>query len=184
MRFLPHLSEEAQAWLRERGYTLPTFHAKGKSAGVWCVRKNRKKFAVKVEHAKSTRVGMVEKEVENLRAANKLGIGPKLVDSNSALKLILMEFVEGVPLGEWLQSPRTTASTKRVLRSIFAQAHTLDEGKLDHGQLAGKLHNILVGKSGKIWIIDFEKASLKRKPHNVNQLLSCFRNRGIQPADF
>jgi len=53
----------------------------------------------------------------------------------------------------------------------------MDEIGLDHGQLAGKGANIIVKRNLRPVIIDFEKASQKRKCHNVNQLKSfLFRN--------
>ncbi|MFH1256197.1 MAG: RIO1 family regulatory kinase/ATPase [Candidatus Diapherotrites archaeon] len=147
--------------------------SKGYSSEVFLAKDSRGKlFALKKEKAKSTRHEMVKKEAGNLRLANSVGVGPKLVDFSEKEKWILMEFIEGKTFSEWLfKGKPARKELAAFLRELFAQAEKLDAIGLDHGQLAGKGKNILVRK-GKPVIIDFEKASPKRKPHNVTQLAS------------
>ena len=195
MLYIPDLPPEVRAWLDSRGYHFPVLFAKGSSAGVWRVERNGIFFALKMEHAHSTRSQMAVKEEGNLRMANGAGVGPRLVESSAELRLILMEFVEGIPLGKWLALPRASASVQRVVQRLFAQARALDAAGLDHGQLGGRLHNILIGPREEVWIIDFEKASPMRKPHNVNKirarlfrsnpyLTALLHNHGVKPEDF
>ena len=170
MDFKPALSLEQKSWLAAHGYTLNTFIARGMNAGVWLVSKNGKKFAAKMAHAKSRRVRMSEKEVLHLHMANVLCVGPKIVESDASENILIMEYVNGIPLADWLNKNNSKKLLKKLLTKLFAQARALDNGKLDHGQLGGKLHNILVDAKNSPHIIDFEKASYVRAAKNVNAL--------------
>ncbi len=170
MDFRPTLSATQQNWLTSRDYGLVSFIARGMNAGVWLVSKNGKKFAAKIAHPKSRRVRMSEKEALHLHMANVLSIGPKIVESDASENILIMEYVNGIPLADWLNKNNSKKLLKKILTKLFAQARTLDEGKLDHGQLGGKLHNILVDGKNNVHIIDFEKASYVRAAKNVNAL--------------
>jgi putative serine/threonine protein kinase len=152
--------------------------SKGYSSEVYLVASSKgERLALKIEKEKSPRQRMVEKEASNLRLANSLGIGPRLAGFDLGKRIILMEFIDGSTFRDWLFEQNPNKKTlSAFLRELFAQAKRLDEAGLDHGQLAGKGANILV-HNGKPVIIDFEKASQQRKPHNLSQLDSMlFRN--------
>ncbi|MBI2529567.1 MAG: hypothetical protein HYW05_00300 [Candidatus Diapherotrites archaeon] len=155
--------------------------AKGYSSEIYLV-KNPKggKFALKIEKENSPRREMCEKEVANLLLANKYGIGPKLADYDINARIILMEFIEGKTFSKWLLDGKKAPNKKQLLKVIsdlLLQAKIMDEIGLDHGQLAGKGANIIVKHNLRPVIIDFEKASQKRRCHNLNQLNSfLFRN--------
>ncbi|MDP2666182.1 MAG: RIO1 family regulatory kinase/ATPase [Candidatus Diapherotrites archaeon] len=170
MIFQPTLNIAQEAWLAEKGGTQFLFHARGKSAGIWRVQVDNHFLAAKAEHALSTRPRMVEREAENLRAANAKGIGPRLRAHDPSSRILLMEWVDGIPLGEWLDRDAPEWEWHPVLRDLFTQAHQLDTMGLDHGQLGGKLHNILIRPDGRPCILDFEKAVWKERPHNVSKL--------------
>ncbi len=170
MDFIPALTSEQQSWLRAHGYLLNGFIARGMCSGVWLVSKDGKKFAAKMAHRKSRRVRMTEKEALHLQMANALGVGPALIEFDVNENILVMDYVKGVPLASWLNKNNSKKLLKKLLEKIFAQAKKLDEGKLDHGQLGGKLHNILVDTKNNPHIIDFEKASYVRAAKNVNAL--------------
>ncbi|MEM0359981.1 MAG: phosphotransferase [Candidatus Diapherotrites archaeon] len=156
-----------EAFCKRRNLTIKKFLAKGHSSRIFLVQKGRQKFVAKVERDDSTRKRMLEKEAFNLGLANSLGIGPKLEAHDLHLRVLLMEFIDGKTFGEWIQEKRTKAEIERFVKALLAQAKKMDEFGLDHGQLAGRGANILVRK-GKPVIIDFEKASIARKCHNLN----------------
>ena len=155
--------------------------AKGYSSEIYLAKNSKgKKFALKIEKESSPRREMCEKEAANLGLANKYGIGPKLIDYDIKARIILMEFIEGKTFNKWLLDGKKAPKKKQLLKVIsdlLLQAKIMDEIGLDHGQLAGKGANIIVKRNLRPVIIDFEKASQKRKCHNVNQLKSfLFRN--------
>jgi putative serine/threonine protein kinase len=170
MEFNPSLSPEVKQWLSEHEYANTSFLAKGQSGSVWKVEKNEKVFAVKVEHEHSTRTRMIEQEAQLLRMANQLNVGPKVADVDIEEGIIVMDFVNGIPLSEWIEKCDSRVQMERGLTRLFSQVRKLDKAGIDHGQLAGKLHNILMGEGDQPTIIDFEKASYVRGVHNVNTL--------------
>jgi len=147
--------------------------SKGYSSEVFLVRnKAGKKFALKVEKEKSPRRDFLRKETENLKAANSVGVGPKLIDFDAECKAVLMEFIEGVTFEKYLFE--TNVSKEKLCKLIIEllkQGEKMDEIGLDHGQLAGVGKNIIVRKNKPV-IIDFEKGSQARKAHNVGSLRS------------
>lgn len=145
--------------------------AKGHSSFVFLVKRGNKRFALKLERSDSTRKEMLEKEVSNLRRANKLGIGPKLYKYDKKRRVILMEHIAGKTFSEWLFEKRKRNELIQFLAELFKQANALDKAGLDHGQLAGRGANILVRNNLPV-IIDFEKASQRRKAHNFSKLLA------------
>ncbi len=182
LNYLNGINSEFQknlsAYLKKKGLKLEKKIAKGHSSEIFLVKKGKKEFALKIEKTKSTRKNMAEKEVKNLRKANSVKVGPDLIDFDLKKKIILMELIKGKTFSEWLFSLKKKDKKKleKFIKKLMVQAGKLDEIGLDHGQLAGRGVNILE-RNGKPVIIDFEKASSKRKTHNKTVLEAfLFRN--------
>ena len=153
--------------------------ARGWSATVHLVRhaKSGRLLALKCVREKSPRKDLCAREVTHLSLANTLGIGPLLYAYDPQEQIVLMEYVEGATLPLWLDTNPSPVRLQNTLSLLMAQARALDGAGLSHGQLAGRGKNILVRKSGEPVIIDFEKASAKRRARNAFQLESLlFRN--------
>ncbi|MBU1121051.1 hypothetical protein KJ660_04200 [Candidatus Micrarchaeota archaeon] len=165
------MQERLNEFLKENSLELINKISKGYSSEVFLVQNSKgKKFALKIEKEKSPRKEMVEKEVQNLKLANSISVGPKLISFDKEKKIILIEFIEGKTFSGWLfESPPDKKILEGFLKELFSQAKKLDEVGLDHGQLAGKGKNILVRNNLPV-IIDFEKASTNRRVHNLTQL--------------
>ncbi|MEK6973103.1 MAG: RIO1 family regulatory kinase/ATPase, partial [archaeon] len=167
--------------------------AKGYSSEVYLAEKNGRKFALKIEKSDSPRRNMVEKEIQNLKVANSVKVGPKLYAFDLERRIILMEFIDGITFAEFVlgKIPKNKElgkisgkgfgkisekkELKKIINHLFKQARRLDKARVDHGQLAGKGSNILISKNkNKPVIIDFEKASQQRRPHNETQLQAFF----------
>ncbi|MBN2127161.1 MAG: hypothetical protein JW703_02080 [Candidatus Diapherotrites archaeon] len=161
--------------LNKKEFILVELFAKGRSSEIYLVKDLKGKILkLKKEKSKSTRIEMAKKEAENLREANAVSIGPKLIDFNESEHWILMEFIEGKTLAEFIEGNPAKKDLIKVIKALFKQGKKLDELYLDHGQLAGRAKNILIQKNLKPVIIDFEKASQERKPHNLNVLKAMF----------
>ena len=160
-------------FLKKRKLEISEKISKGYSSEVFLVaNSNGKKFALKVEKGKSPRMGFFTKETAHLKAANSVGVGPKLIDCDEESRAVLMEFIEGITFEKYVFE--TNVSKKqlhKVITELLKQARKIDKIGLDHGQLAGSGRNILV-REGKPVIIDFEKASQTRRAGNFNQLKS------------
>ncbi len=139
-----------------------------------------RRFVLKVLREKSNRRDMARRESENLPLANSAGVGPKMVKADLGRDIVMMEYVEGVPFSEWLGKGPSREALENFIGELLSQAVRLDKIGLDHGQLAGRGRNILVRKGLPV-IIDFEKASTKRKCHNRAVLESfLFRSKNSE----
>ena len=173
---------QLDTFIRENNLRLLKPLSKGWTSYIYLAENFREnKVILKVLREDSNRKSMVMREAENLKLANSIGVGPKLIAADPQKNIVMMEFIEGTPFSEWLSSGPTKPLLENFIDELCAQAKKLDEIGLDHGQLAGKGKNILV-HNGLPVIIDFEKASTKRKAHNVKVLDSFLfesKNSGI-----
>lgn len=161
---------ELELFLKQKGLFPIERLGKGHSSQIFLLKNEKgKRFVAKIERQDSTRYKMAEREAQNLALANPLGIGPTLFAFDLEKRLVIMEFIEGPSFAEWLFSGPSKKALRAFIKELQSQAEALDKAGLDHGQLAGKGKNILVRK-GRPVIIDFEKASLQRKCHNLNTI--------------
>ena len=127
--------------------------------------------AIKVLRADANRESML-RESQMLAAANSCGVGPRLISSKG--RVLVMELVRGLPILGWLAGRPPALKAKRAVGSTLRQAFSLDMAGIDHGELSNASKHIMADGSGKIWIIDFETASVFRKVRNFTSLLSFF----------
>ena len=126
--------------------------------------------ALKIRRVDADRSGM-QHEAEMLRLANKVGVGPCLVDVS--VNFLLMEFVKGDLLPQWLENLKGRGTARRirsVLRDVLEQCWLLDEAGLDHGELSHASKHVIVKANDKPCIIDFETASVTRRKLNVTSI--------------
>lgn len=125
--------------------------------------------AVKVRRVDADRESL-EGEAKNLEYVNNWGIGPKLYGWSR--DFIVMEYVEGERLPEWILKVEDVEYLKEVILEILRQCRLLDSIGVDHGELSRPHRHVLVGGGGRVYILDFESASLRRKPRNVSSISS------------
>jgi putative serine/threonine protein kinase len=100
-----------------------------------------------------------------LSKANSVGVSPKLVASSK--NFLLMQRIDGDLLPNWLKTNREKATVRQVLKEVLEQCFRLDEVGLDHGELSKAPKHLLVDKTQKPFIVDFETASVERRVANV-----------------
>ena len=147
---------------------------KGHAGVVVLVRVRGATAALKMRRADSPRPDMAG-EAALLEAANNAGVGPRLLGHTP--NLLLMEYLDGPPLREWLAAGPPDDSAKPVIRDILQQCYRLDRAGLDHGELVDMSRHVLVG--ARTAIIDFESASLARRPANVTSAAQCLYLGGL-----
>lgn len=140
--------------------------AKGWSSYIWIIKdKNGEKFILKEVREKSNRKNLAEREGLMLLKANTVCVGPKVKEINFEENFVVMEYIVGEKLFDWVLNEDFEKVTKKqlydFLKELIRQCLLLDSIGLRHTQLqVGK--NILVTKKGNKFfptIIDFEKAS-------------------------
>jgi putative serine/threonine protein kinase len=134
------------------------------------VHTSSEKDALKIRRVDANRVGM-QHEAEMLRRANAINVGPKLL--NFTENFLLMEFIDGTLLPQWVEALRgrgTRSRIRRVLRALLEQCYRLDEAGLDHGELSRALRHIIVDSNDRPHLVDFETSSFNRRVSNVTSL--------------
>jgi putative serine/threonine protein kinase len=133
------------------------------------VRDNRR-IAVKIRRVDARRADLIH-EAELLKTANSLGIGPKCLGGTP--DILAMELVEGLSLPLWLESLKgrgRRARVRTVVRQLLEQCLRMDAFGLDHGELSRAHKNVIVSDDDSPRILDFESASLTRRPRNFTSL--------------
>ena len=138
---------------------------KGYVGVVILARQGKREVALKIRRIDSSRSEM-KSEAKLLKLANKVNVGPKLVDSSK--NFIIMEYVEGKKIIDWVKELKGTGSAaklKATIRKVLEDCYNLDKIHLDHGELSHIHKHVIVGRSP--CIIDFESASTNRRTSNV-----------------
>ena len=139
---------------------------KGYVGIVVLAKRKNKLVAVKIRRTDSQRKEM-KSEAKLLEIANSSKVGPRLITSSK--NFIIMEYLNGKKIGEWineLKGKGSTAKLKSVIRKTLEDCYNLDEVGLDHGELSNISKHVIISKS-KSTIIDFESSSTNRKVSNV-----------------
>ena len=122
---------------------------------------NGQRVAVKIRRVDADRLH----EASMLSQANSVSVGPKLIASSK--NFLLMQLIDGDLLPNWLKTNKDKAVMKRVLMGVLEQCYRLDQLGLDHGELSKAPKHLLVDKSEKVFIVDFETSSIERRVANV-----------------
>jgi putative serine/threonine protein kinase len=138
---------------------------KGYAGIVVLAKYGSKRVALKIRRTDSPRKDM-KGETTLLTAANKAGVGPKIISSSK--NFVIMEFINGKKIYDWvaeLKGGGSASKLKAVIKKVLTDCYKLDESGLDHGELSNITKHVIVGKN--ITMIDFESSSLERKVSNV-----------------
>jgi putative serine/threonine protein kinase len=125
------------------------------------------KVALKIRRVDADRARM-KHEAEMLTKANSVDVGPRFLTASR--NFLLMQLIKGSLLPDWLDQRKGKTKVKRVCREILEQCWRLDDASLDHGELSHAPKHVIVDLDEKPVIVDFETASLARRPSNVTSI--------------
>jgi putative serine/threonine protein kinase len=128
---------------------------------------DRQRVALKIRRVDADRLSL-QHEAQMLAKANAVQVGPRLMGVSK--NFLLMQLVDGAVLPEWLDAHKEKEHVRSVLNDVLKQCWRLDNAGLDHGELSKAPKHIIVDKQQKPWIVDFETASVNRKPANVTSV--------------
>jgi putative serine/threonine protein kinase len=126
-----------------------------------------KAVAMKIRRIDADR-SMMRHEAEMLRKANSVQVGPQFLAVSR--DFLLMQFVDGSLLPEWLEKRRRKMRLRKVLRDILEQCCRLDNAHVDHGELSHAPKHIIVDEKEMPFIVDFETASTNRRSSNTTSI--------------
>lgn len=116
-----------------------------------------------------------------LSRVNCMGLAPRLISADD--DRLTMDFVEGVPIGEFLVDC-SLERARSVLLEVARQCRLLDLAGINKGELGNPYRHIIIGDD--VVMIDWERASFTHRPQNISQLLQyarrvCRRRPGLEP---
>ncbi len=133
-----------------------------------------RRVAVKLRRVDARRPSLLP-EAELLKKANSLSVGPECLGATP--DVLAMQFVEGLSLPLWLGALKgrgRKARVKVVVRDLLDQCVKMDAYGLDHGELSRAHKNVVVPTDAAPKIVDFESASVMRRPRNFTSLAQYF----------
>jgi putative serine/threonine protein kinase len=125
---------------------------------------NGERVAVKIRRVDADRADLLH-EAAMIAKANIVNVAPRLVASSK--NLLLMQLIDGDLLPNWLKINIEKSAVRQVLGEVLEQCFRLDVEGLDHGELSKAPKHLLVDKTGKVFIVDFETSSVERRVANV-----------------
>ena len=125
---------------------------------------NGERVAVKIRRVDADRADLLH-EACMLSKANYVNVAPRLMTASK--NFLLMQLIDGDLLPNWLKTNKDAAAVKQVLGEVLEQCFRLDQVGLDHGELSKAPKHLIVDKTKKPFIVDFETASTERKVANV-----------------
>jgi putative serine/threonine protein kinase len=129
--------------------------------------RNREKTALKIRRTDADRSRM-HCEAKLLKKANSVSVGPKLLGVSK--NFLLMQYIGDFLLPAWLEKHRGKTQIRKVLCEVLEQCYRLDKIGLDHGELSHAPKHVIISKAGEPFIVDFETASIVRRPSNVTSI--------------
>ncbi|MCA9478205.1 MAG: methyltransferase [Nanoarchaeota archaeon] len=162
-----NLSKEALAILTAHipeKYTGVQVYARGKRGIIFKAKLGDELVAIKVPLEGRESVAVLEGK--HLKTANKLRIGPKLIEESS--KYVAMEFVQGELIGEFLEQA-SDEEKEEIFEKILKQLELMDRIKFNKFELTNPYKHIIIKEGLEPILIDFERAKFTSRPKNVNQ---------------
>lgn len=100
--------------------------------------------------------------------------------------LLIMEFVDGIPIGTFLDDTLYDLSIDEIklfLHNVLHKCFLLDKIGVDHGELSNPHKHIYILPDLDAKILDFESASMNRSPKNLTSVYQ-FLFRSSNAADY
>jgi predicted Ser/Thr protein kinase len=112
----------------------------------------------------------MENEGKWLKILNKKGIGPKLFLANK--DFFVYEYIPGPFILEGLEK-KDKKTTIKILKAVFDQMFALDKLQVDKEEMHHPFKHVIITKSNKPVLVDFERCHKTLKPKNVTQFCQC-----------
>lgn len=135
----------------------------------------KRKVVIKIKNPKSTALGRMENEANNLKVLNKKGIGPKLIYYDKKHDYFYYDYVDGefFPIFAEHCTKKNKALVKKIIKQVFIQCFRMDKLKINKEEMHHPYKHIIIDrKTKKPVLVDFERAHKSKEPVNVTQFSS------------
>lgn len=138
---------------------------KGKRSFVFLTRMKNKLVIIK--KSKPYTPNKTQHEALLLKILNKHKIGPKLIKHTS--NELYIEYIQGRTIREFLEAEKNSNKIKIIINQILIQLRTLDNLKINKEEMCNPYKHIIITKTNKVVLIDFERSRFTEKPSNITQ---------------
>ncbi len=113
----------------------------------------------------------VVREVNMLRMANEVGVGPRLLGGYGPV--LIMELVDGEDLTSWFSrlSKNKREEAIKVVSGLLKQCYMLDRAGINHDELSDASKHVLKTDRGVV-ILDFGSARVTTRPSNLTSIIN------------
>ncbi len=133
-----------------------------------------KEVSIKVAKAQEKEYA-IRKEARILERLKGYPYFPKLLLSGE--DFFMYEFIEGMPIDKL---SLTFGERLNLYKQVLEIAYLLDRLRINRDEFARLDKNLLVGKDGRLYLLDFERGALDvKKTHNFTQFLQFLRKEGL-----
>ena len=153
--------------LEKKGLKNIEIFAHGKRGLLYVGEKGKTKIAVKTKYPKSKAVGRIQNEINFLKILNKHNMGTKLLFFGKGF--FAYKFVSGKYIKEFIETEKSKSKVKKVLKNILNKCFTMDKLGINKEEMHNPYKHIIINKT--ITMLDFERCTKTKKPHNVTQFL-------------
>ncbi|MFH0849201.1 MAG: hypothetical protein V1857_06840 [archaeon] len=131
--------------------------------------RNGELIAVKILRTDANRQDFTH-EAAMTSLANSVSVGATLLCN--AERILVTRYIDGLTIARWLNEmePSDVDVIKNALTHILTDCYRLDQIGLDHGELSQASKHIIIEKSGRATILDFESASRYRRVANLTSV--------------
>ena len=112
----------------------------------------------------------LENEARILRKLDHLGVSPILYSFSNTV--VFVEYIKGIKLSQYLDCA-DRGSLIKMISKLVESTFLLDKIGVSHGELSRPAKHVLITRGDIPRIVDFEYASLSRKPRNQTQVFSA-----------
>jgi len=168
-----------------------TYFTKGHRGILYIGDYKKKKVVIKTERKDSEAVGRIENEVTYLKVLNEKGIGPKLLFYDKKFTYFVYEYVDGwfFPIFLEHSTKKNKGLILKIIKNVFVQCFRMDKIKTNKEEMHHPYKHIIIDRSKKPVLIDFERCHKTKEPKNVTQfstylisdfMVNVLKGRGIK----
>ena len=158
------------------GLTEIHYLAKGKRGYIHTGIFKKKKVAIKTKNPSSSVDTAIVREAQSLKKVNKLGIGPKLITSTK--DYVMYMFIEGDIIIERFPGLKKE-ETMKMIKDLLTQMKVLDDNNLQKEEMHHPWKHIILTKTNKPILIDFERLRYSQKPQNITQFCQFISSKRV-----
>lgn len=149
-----------------KGVTKIKYMTKGHRGILYTGTYKGRKVVIKKKNPESRAIGRIKNEGDWLKIINKQQVGPRLIRATPSY--FLYYYVDGPFLPGFLEEC-TKSQAKKVIKAVFEQCWKLDSLGVAKEEMHRPYKHIVVPKTLKPVLLDFERTHRTEKPKNVTQ---------------